>query len=59
MTDEVGFADKMNTMPKYVVSSTLEKADWPGSRLLIQRSVADEVRRLREEPDLCGGAFLI
>ena len=22
-TDEVGFADKMNTMPKYVVSSTL------------------------------------
>jgi dihydrofolate reductase len=27
MTDEVGFADKMNTMPKYVVSSTLERAE--------------------------------
>ena len=49
MTDEVGFADKMNTMPKYVVSSTLEKAEWPGSRL-IRGNVADEVRRLREEP---------
>ena len=25
MNDEVGFADKMNSMPKYVVSSTLEQ----------------------------------
>src|SRR3954463_9085131 len=28
------FGEKMNSMPKYVVSSTLEKADWPGSTLV-------------------------
>jgi len=28
------FADKFNTMPKYVVSSTLEKADWTNSTVL-------------------------
>jgi dihydrofolate reductase len=33
-TDEVGFADKMNSMPKYVVSSTLGSADWNNSTLL-------------------------
>jgi dihydrofolate reductase len=49
MTDEAGFADKMNSMPKYVVSSTMEKAEWPGSRL-IKGKAADEVRRLRQEP---------
>jgi dihydrofolate reductase len=25
ITDEVGFADRMNSLPKYVVSTTLEK----------------------------------
>jgi dihydrofolate reductase len=28
MTDEVGFAEKMNSMPKYVVSSTLDNPIW-------------------------------
>src|SRR4051794_33338883 len=27
-TDEAGFADRMNSMAKYVVSGTLEQADW-------------------------------
>src|ERR1700761_6770201 len=27
-TDDFGFADKMNAMPKYVVSKTLTQADW-------------------------------
>ncbi len=48
MTDEAGFADKMNSMPKYVVSSTLETAEWSGSRL-IRGDVAGEVRTLRQE----------
>jgi dihydrofolate reductase len=34
ITDEAGFADKMNSMPKYVVSATLAKAEWPGSTLI-------------------------
>src|SRR5881398_4053860 len=32
--DDVGFADKMNSMPKYVVSTTLKKVDWNNSRLI-------------------------
>jgi dihydrofolate reductase len=48
-TDEIGFADKMNSMPKYVVSSTLASADWKGSKL-IKGGVADEIRRLKHEP---------
>jgi dihydrofolate reductase len=28
VTDESGFADRMNSMPKYVVSSTLKTAGW-------------------------------
>lgn len=31
-TDDVGFADKMNRMPKYVVSSTLQTAPWNDDR---------------------------
>ena len=49
MRDPVGFADKINSMTKYVVSSTLDKAEWPGSRL-IKGDVAGEVRKLKQEP---------
>jgi dihydrofolate reductase len=55
ITDEVGFADKMNGMPKYVVSSTLEKADWNNSTIL-RGDVAAEVRKLKAEP---GGDILV
>jgi dihydrofolate reductase len=48
-TDEVGFADKMNSMPKYVVSSTLDNADWTGSQL-ITGDIAEQVRNLKQEP---------
>jgi dihydrofolate reductase len=34
ITDEVGFADKMNNMPKYVVSATLANAEWTNSTVL-------------------------
>lgn len=47
-TDEIGFADKMNTMPKYVVSSTLERADWNNSTI-ISGQVSAEVARLKDE----------
>jgi dihydrofolate reductase len=41
------FADKFNSMPKYVISSTLKKADWNNSTVL-SGNVVDEVSRLRQ-----------
>jgi dihydrofolate reductase len=41
------FADKFNSMPKYVVSSTLREAAWSNSTILAG-DVAQEVTRLRE-----------
>ena len=32
--DDAGFADKMNSMPKFVVSKTLQSADWHNSTVL-------------------------
>jgi len=42
------FADKFNSMPKYVFSSTLEEADWDNTTIL-DGDVVDEVSKLREE----------
>jgi dihydrofolate reductase len=42
------FADKFNNMPKYVVSSTLDKAEWNNSTLL-QGDVVEEVSKLRQK----------
>ena len=39
------FGVKMNTMPKYVVTSTLNKLDWPDSRQ-IKGNVTEEIRKL-------------
>jgi dihydrofolate reductase len=50
MTDEVGFADKFNSMPKYVVSSTLEDPEWNNSTVL-KGDVAEEVAKLKETYD--------
>ena len=49
MTDEAGFSEKMNTMPKYVVSSSLDRVDWPGS-LLVKGDLVEEIRKLKEQP---------
>jgi dihydrofolate reductase len=43
-------ADRLNTMPKYVVSSTLEDARWPNSTLL-EGDVVSEVARLKQQLD--------
>jgi dihydrofolate reductase len=48
-TDEQGYADRMNNLPKYVVSKTLQKADWNNSHI-IKTNVADEVRQLKQQP---------
>ncbi len=41
------FADKFNSMPKYVVSSTLEKPEWNNS-MVLKGAVVEEVYRLRQ-----------
>jgi dihydrofolate reductase len=42
------FADKFNTMPKYVVSSTLEDPEWNNSTVL-NGDVVEEVSNVREK----------
>ena len=44
------FADKFNSMPKYVVSSTLDEPEWNNSTVL-KGDVAQEVGKLRQEQD--------
>ena len=34
MTDDYGYAEKMNSMPKYVVSSTLRDPEWTGAQVI-------------------------
>jgi dihydrofolate reductase len=48
LTDEVGFAELMNSMPKYVVSTTLTRADWNNSEV-ISGDLAAEVGKLKEK----------
>jgi dihydrofolate reductase len=43
-------ADRLNDMPKYVVSSTLEHPDWSNSRVL-KGDVVTEVSKLKQELD--------
>lgn len=50
MEEETGeFGVKMNTMPHYVVSATLEEAGW-GDTTIIRGKVLDEVAKLKERP---------
>src|SRR5436309_10530619 len=54
-TDEVGFAEKMNSMPKYVVSTTLQNPEWDNSTV-ISENVPQQVSELR---DRAGGDVLV
>jgi dihydrofolate reductase len=62
MDDEAGFAAKMNEMQKYVVSSTLERADWQNTTIL-SGDPADSVATLKEQVDgvilVAGSASLV
>jgi dihydrofolate reductase len=44
------WADRLRSLPKYVVSSTLEDLDWNNSRVLNGETL-DEVSKLRQELD--------
>ena len=45
------FSDKFNSMPKYVVSTTLETADWNNSTILAENPFA-RIRELKAEQNL-------
>ncbi len=60
-TDESGFADRMNSLPKFVVSQTLEKVAWNNSKL-IKENVAEEIFKLKQPPGqdiLLGGSGVL
>jgi dihydrofolate reductase len=42
-------SDRMNTMPKYVVSTTLKDPDWANTTV-ISHDAAAEIRELKEQP---------
>src|SRR6266705_901441 len=44
------FADKFNSMPKYVVSSTLQEPAWNNTTVL-KGDLADEVAKLKQKVD--------
>jgi dihydrofolate reductase len=44
------FADKFNNMPKYVVSSTLDKPEWNDSTVL-KGDIVEEVGKLKRQQD--------
>jgi len=48
MKDEAGFADRMNSLPKYVVSTTLSDVEWNNSDL-VKGNVVEGVSRLKHE----------
>lgn len=62
MDDEVGFAEKMNSMPKYVFSSTLTSAEWENSTILAG-DFATEIAKLKNQVDgvilVAGSAQLV
>jgi dihydrofolate reductase len=45
------FSDRINAMPKYVVSTTLTDPDWANTTV-ISSNVAERIRGLKEEPGL-------
>jgi dihydrofolate reductase len=49
-TDDQGFADKFNSMPKYVVSSTLQDPEWNNTTVL-EGDFTESVPRLKEQID--------
>jgi len=53
--DPMGFADKFNSMPKYVVSTTLSDPDWTNSHVL-QGDLGEAVGELK---DRHGGDILV
>ncbi len=48
MADEDGFADRMNSIPKYVASETLDHLEWSNS-ILIEENIVEQISKLKQE----------
>lgn len=61
-TDDAGFADRMNNVNKYVVSTTLKDPTWNNSTVIAE-DVADEIAKLKQQDGqdilVAGSATLI
>ena len=49
LRDDPEVTTLMNTIPKIVISHTLDKAEWAGTRL-IKDNVAEELNKLKQQP---------
>ncbi|HVI44187.1 MAG TPA: dihydrofolate reductase family protein [Chitinophaga sp.] len=47
--NEMGVADKLNNVQKYVVSTTLQEASW-NNTAIIRENVVEEISRLKQQP---------
>jgi dihydrofolate reductase len=47
--DDLEIANRLNSSPKYVVSSTLKQAEWSKS-IIINNSVVQEITKLKQQP---------
>ena len=60
--DDQGPAHKLNSVAKYVVSSTLAKADWNNSTI-IKKNVEEEITKVKQQPGhyalIMGSATLV
>lgn len=61
-SDDVEYADHLNSIPKYVVSTTLDTVEWQNSTL-IKGDVVEEITRLKQRPgkdiSISGSATLV
>ncbi len=48
MKNEGDFADRMNSLPKFVASTTLEETEWNAT--LIKGDVSEEIAELKQQP---------
>jgi dihydrofolate reductase len=48
-TDEDGYADRLNKLPKYVVSKTLKNTSWNNSTI-ISGDIVSEIKKIKQQP---------
>lgn len=49
MTDSGEFGDRMNSIPKFVVSTTLKHAEWKNTKI-IKKDIVKEIAHLKKQP---------